>query len=568
MQPPPGLSPDDVAYLVNLHSGLIGVPVALHAALCSKLVNGVLDAGASFYIEENEESRRQTHALVELSVEGDVWICEHAASFSTREELLHLVRQEGDVINDSGENSAAARPLHAVAALAPEAGAAAVTDALLHGHSHLLPAASGGDAGSHFICSDFAGAFGAADLSTAPSCCSVAIFSPLHGRHFSVVWVTTALKQNEACTVRRDDGCYFPNAKGGNAHLHRVSSPHYRTLFHLDRGSVKPVAANTTQLTNLSPDPLRPVLLCADFLQPHELEYLRGLVYDGEEGSFGTQFIKGVATTKEAAPPSSEKVHDPELAHELDADTMALVAAVLGERNPAGSSGESGATKNRLRTSHFLRTVWWRSDQGRLIFEAISARAGALLGLPAACAEAPQMVCYPGGLSYFRPHHDSGRLLDDDQQDYSCSEAGSSSSDNESSGTESSSRGAWVNLDRDQHGAARVATVFVYLSSHEPGSGGSTTFSRLQQPTDAAAETTAAKEAAAAAATLVDALKVALVAAKDANSTATAAMLVTGTHCGLSPVVHRALTFCVVPPQHWPRERQKLLAPHDCLSSR
>ena len=123
----------------------------------------------------------------------------------------------------------------------------------------------------------------------------------------------------------RDDGCYFSNAKGGNAHLHRVSSPHYRALFHLDHGSVEPITANTTPLTNLSPDPLRPVLMCADFLRPHELEYLRGLVYDGEKGSFGTQFIRGVSTTKEAALPSSETVQDPELAHELDADTMACL---------------------------------------------------------------------------------------------------------------------------------------------------------------------------------------------------------------------------------------------------
>ena len=573
-QPAPQLSPDDVAYLVQLHSGFVGIPTDLHAALCSKLINGVLDAGASFYIEENDKSRRQTHALVDLPVEGDVWICEIAASFSSREELLFLVGQEGDTTSDE------VPPLHAVAGVAPGANVTSTTDALLNDHSYLLSAAAGGNGEMHFICDGFGGAFGAAELGSVPSCCSVPIFSPLHSRQFNVIWVATALKQNEACTAARDHGCYFANAKGGNAHLHRVSSPRYRDLFNLDRTLVeRPIVADTKQLTNLSPDPLHPVLLCPDFLQPQELDYLRALVYDGEKGSFGTQFVsqglaaKGNSTTNQ---PSGDMVANEQLQQELlDADTMALVAAALGERNRGGGGGTSGATKNRLRTSHFLRTVWWRSGQGRKVFETIAARAAALLGLPSASVEAPQMVCYPGGLSYFRPHHDSGRLLEKNEREGSSSEdKDSSSSDNEESSSDvsiKSSRPAWVNLDRDQHGAARVATAFVYLSSHEPGCGGATTFSHLHLPNHTTAQENAAMDKAAAAKALVVALNAALVAAQAANSTSTEAMLVAGTSkmiCMLTTIFAQVNWFCCVRRlQRSRRQRQKLLAPPACLSS-
>ena len=38
----------------------------------------------------------------------------------------------------------------------------------------------------------------------------------------------------------------------------------------------------------------------------------------------------------------------------------------------------------------------------REIWERISTRAAERLGLPVSCAEAPQMVCYPGGLRCVR----------------------------------------------------------------------------------------------------------------------------------------------------------------------
>jgi len=486
------MSPEDVAYLVELHAGFVGVPAGLHATLCHKLVGGVLDAGASFYIAEDGDSAAlETRALVDLTAEGDVWLCEYAATFSSRNDLLSLVQQEG------GDESGVARPLHTLAALPPGAGAASVVDVLLQSHSRLLPEikSAGGAAaaaGSHFICDGFGAAFGDTALGSPPSCCSSTIFSPLHGRHFDVFWAATALSANELCTVRRDDGCYFPNAKGGNAHLHRVASPRYRALFNLHQqqaaaGAGLTVAAaatalaapatasgsggesagsETADLTNLSPDPARPLLVWKDFLLPDELEYLRGLVYDGDAESFGTQFVKqapaaGAAAAAAPAPVSDADASSSSDEEKLDSDTMALVAAALAEQNPGGDGG-SGATKNRLRTSHFLRTVWWRSGRGLEVFNAISARAGKELGLPACSAEAPQVVCYPGGLSYFRPHHDSGRLLaagqtdNDDSDDRSSTSSSSDSSDDDGGDGAAGSDGpSWVNLDRDHYGAAR-----------------------------------------------------------------------------------------------------------------
>ena len=88
---------------------------------------------------------------------------------------------------------------------------------------------------------------------------------------------------------------------------------------------------------------------------------------------------------------------------------------------------------------------------------------------------------------------------------------------------------SWVNLDRDHYGAARIATVFVYLSSHEPDAGGATKFSHLLMPkveTAADVEANAVAAEAAAAADLVVALDAALLAAKVAKSDATETLLV------------------------------------------
>lgn len=175
------------------------------------------------------------------------------------------------------------------------------------------------------------------------------------------------------------------------------------------------------------------------------------------------------------------------------------MAAALASRGGGGAGGgAAGVTKNRLRTSHFLRTVWWNRGEGREVWERISARAAQMLGLPPSSAEAPQIVCYPGGLSYFRPHHDSGRLLSSSSSPPSDPQAHDSSSSSDSSddddddggggagnapaGDGSGDGAAWVELDRDHYGAARVATVFVYLSSHAPADGGATCFSKLAGP--------------------------------------------------------------------------------------
>eukprot|EP01047_Picozoa_sp_COSAG01_P039459 COSAG01_NODE_3263_length_6335_cov_6.514593_3_plen_278_part_00 len=231
------------------------------------------------------------------------------------------------------------------------------------------------------------------------------------------------------------------------------------------------------------------------------MAFIRSLVYSGGPDAFGTQYVKqspqqsgSLTEPPEPTTPSSSTGLS-----ELDEETRALVAAALASRGGGGAGGgAAGVTKNRLRTSHFLRTVWWCRGEGKEVWERISARAAQMLGLPPSSAEAPQIVCYPGGLSYFRPHHDSGRLLSSsssspssDPQAHDSSSSSDSSDDddgggggagNAPAGDESGDGAAWVELDRDHYGAARVATVFVYLSSHAPADGGATCFSKLAGP--------------------------------------------------------------------------------------
>lgn len=175
---------------------------------------------------------------------------------------------------------------------------------------------------------------------------------------------------------------------------------------------------------------MHPLLIWNNFLRAEELEYLLSRVYSSDDpaSAFGTQLVDD----KEEDDRDSTEVDNQ--CSDDNNDRIALspeVAALVASALAAKSDGEA-VTKNRLRTSHFLREVWWRDGIGRTVFEAIVARAGLRLGLPPASAEAPQIVCYPGGASYFRVHHDSGRL---------------------------DASGASVELHRDHFGAARIASV-------------------------------------------------------------------------------------------------------------
>jgi hypothetical protein len=88
------LTPEDVTWLVNAHGGFSEVPAALHVRLCDKLVNGVLDGGASFYLAENEAEDKAgverglcVYSLEALEPMGNVWLCEHVLSFKNEVEL-------------------------------------------------------------------------------------------------------------------------------------------------------------------------------------------------------------------------------------------------------------------------------------------------------------------------------------------------------------------------------------------------------------------------------------------------------------------------------------------------
>jgi hypothetical protein len=126
-------------------------------------------------------------------------------------------------------------------------------------------------------------------------------------------------------------------------------------------------------LRNISPDSARPLLLWSNFLQPDELEFLRCLVYESDPSeAFGTQFVRDgepppsaaaedaspLADTESTDSSADDGEEEEEEGEGLDDATMALVAAAMARQKLGGDGQGAGAvTKNRLRTSHFLRTV-------------------------------------------------------------------------------------------------------------------------------------------------------------------------------------------------------------------
>uniref|UniRef100_A0A7S2CNI7 Prolyl 4-hydroxylase alpha subunit domain-containing protein n=1 Tax=Octactis speculum TaxID=3111310 RepID=A0A7S2CNI7_9STRA len=210
------------------------------------------------------------------------------------------------------------------------------------------------------------------------------------------------------------------------------------------------------------------VLSWDDFLLAEELDYFRRLVYEANPEDFGTHYVQrnepnevsdeeSIKTDGSEEEDDENDTDDDEDPPALSAEMVAMLASMGLAPPPANGSSKASKptqiTKNRLRTSSFLRTAWFGTGQGLKIFQQIRERAANMLGLDPTCAEAPQIVCYPGGATYFRPHHDSGRL-------------------NEKFDA--------VELGRDEHGAARITTVFIYLSSHDASSGGATHFGHLQ----------------------------------------------------------------------------------------
>jgi hypothetical protein len=272
---------------------------------------------------------------------------------------------------------------------------------------------------------------------------------------------------------------------GGAASLNNVSSARFENLFQLkatvDESSQVATEStadyNDVSLMNVSGIESTPLLVWENFLQPEEVDFLVKLVYSSDDASaFGTQFLQEDAEGAEASNAesncSSEEEDEASAASdddddddddgsdmELSPEIAAMVAAALSAKSSSGGGRKSSSvTKNRLRTSHFFRTVWWRSGQGRAVYEALVARAAHALGLPPSCAEAPQMVCYPGGATYFRCHHDSGRLSSaDPTAAVSSSRPGADAP--EQPQEEEEAEATKVELHRDHYGAARVASV-------------------------------------------------------------------------------------------------------------
>jgi hypothetical protein len=276
---------------------------------------------------------------------------------------------------------------------------------------------------------------------------------------------------------------------GGAASLSNVASDRFETLFRLSpaaAGATTTAAAPLTDdgngdapLVNVSGDAAHPLWVWENFLQPEEVEFLVQLVYSsGGAEAFGTQFVQDSTEAERAAdddadPSSSNSSDDDDESAAGDSDddddagsglalspeVAALVAAALSAKT--GGGGGERVTKNRLRTSHFLRPVWWRSGRGRAVFEAMAARAGLALGLQPACAEPPQVVCYPGGATYFRCHHDSGRLAWPEPAPAAEADGalGPAAVELHRKPSVELHRKPTVELHRDHFGAARVASV-------------------------------------------------------------------------------------------------------------
>ena len=456
----------DVAAILALHPQILlgGIPEVLHACLCRKLAQKVFDADASFCIQSKRvatderrggrggggESGRGEHdggrcslgtdtqwaghsvtAKKDLVVDSgeNVWLLKHTAEFACADELRDLIRAEDERAESTPHTQETTlRPLRAAAALASGATTTRVTNALLDRCVYLLPSHASSSSTvdgawpsgdnkapptKHGILERLGLAFEHTVLGQTSTCQLVTMFSSTCNAYVAVLWITTPIAVGEACTVPQNNGCYMPFEQGGKAHLHRVASLRYHSLFRLSPDAAKrndfiTDAQTSSNMVNLSPDSRRPIFLWKDFLKPDELSYFRNLVYGADASAFGTQFVRlgqggEPSTPEETTQPmpvaaSTASSGDADGDGALSPEVMAMVAAALTARGT-----EAGVTKNRLRTSHFLRTVWWTTSPGKQIYSRIARRAALRLGLCSGCAETPQMVgvCGSAGLSAY-----------------------------------------------------------------------------------------------------------------------------------------------------------------------
>ena len=144
------LSPSDVAGMTKMHGGFADVPAELQAALCGKLVNGLLDSALSFELVVGGGGAgggSSTRARIPLAAGEDVWLCEHLGSFDSVEQLQAIA-------------AAASPALRGMVAGANGTLGGASTDALaaslLASHSHLLETSAAPNVTTHYILDDWA----------------------------------------------------------------------------------------------------------------------------------------------------------------------------------------------------------------------------------------------------------------------------------------------------------------------------------------------------------------------------------------------------------------------------
>ena len=181
------------------------------------------------------------------------------------------------------------------------------------------------------------------------------------------------------------------------ADLHKVvvtDTHHFHSIF--DSSHIVP-----EQLSAVlgSDDTAHRKLMCwENFLSAEELEYLQNLVYSATPDDFGSQYVAVDDDDKD----EDEIVAGSSL--ELSDETAKLLAAMglappkppvdedRGDLQPKSQSRKiKKMTRNRLRTSSFLRTAWFGAGKGKLLREVLSERAAKVLGLNPTCAEAPQI---------------------------------------------------------------------------------------------------------------------------------------------------------------------------------
>ena len=192
-----------------------------------------------------------------------------------------------------------------------------------------------------------------------------------------------------------------------------VDAPRYARLLLVDDddaisvdgggGRSWPLPSGLTNLCQGEAGLRHKVLSWEGFLTQPEVAYFRKLVYGAAPEDFGTQYVQfddtaGMVTPspaitvkatvnpeagdcgKDDSSSASEESSDESVDSDgdgptttLSADTLAMLTAMGLAPQPSSTSASSSLpsriTKNRLRTSSFLRTAWFATGPGLAIFQ-------------------------------------------------------------------------------------------------------------------------------------------------------------------------------------------------------